>query len=137
MPNHVRRAEYFYATVDDQPGQAMKVLSALADLGIDLMAFTTVPTGPAHTQVTLFPDSAAKLTAEAARIGLRLDGPHRALLVQGDDELGALVDLHARIASAGVNVYASTGVTDGLGRYGYVVYVKPEEFERAADAVGV
>jgi len=137
MAHHIRRAGYFYATVEDQPGEALKVLSALADLGVDLMAFTTVPMGPAHTQVTLFPDSPAKLTAEAARVGLTLDGPHPALLVQGDDELGALVDFHARIADAGVNVYASTGVTDGRGRFGYVVYVKPEDFERAAEAVGV
>jgi hypothetical protein len=137
MAYRIRRAEYFYATVDDQPGEALRLLSALADLGVNLQAFNTVPVGPAHTQVTLFPDDAGKLTSEAGRAGLSLDGPHPALLVQGDDELGALVDLHARIARASVNVYASAGVTDGRGRFGYVVYVKPEEFDRAARAVGV
>lgn len=135
MAYQIRRAQYFYATVNDQPGEALKLLTALADVGIRLMAFNMLPVGPAHTQVTLFPEDPSRLTSEAARTGLTLDGPHPALLVQGDDELGALVDLHASIADAGVNVYASAGVTDGKGRFGYVVYVKPEDFARASEAV--
>jgi hypothetical protein len=137
MAQRIRRAEYFYATIPDLPGEALAVLSALADVGVQLSAFMTLPVGPAHTQVTLFPESGDKLASEASRAGIALDGPHPALLVQGDDELGALVRIHTRLAQAGVNVYASTAVTDGAGRFGYVLYVKPEEFERAASAVDI
>ena len=35
--------EYFYATVMDEPGEAYRVLSALADRGVNLLAFTAVP----------------------------------------------------------------------------------------------
>ncbi|UCE86633.1 MAG: hypothetical protein JSU66_02535, partial [Deltaproteobacteria bacterium] len=66
-----------------------------------------------------------------------LDGPHPALLVQGDDELGALAGVHALLHEANVNVYASSGVTDGKGSYGYVIYVRPEDYERAAAALRV
>ncbi len=69
---------------------------------------------------------------EAGNAGLALDGPHPALLVQGDDELGALAGVHERLYEANVNVYASSGVADGGGSYGYVVYVRPEDFEKAA-----
>lgn len=137
MAQRIRRAEYYYATITDMPGEALEVLSALADVGVELSAFMTLPVGPAHTQVTLFPDDAGKLVAEASKAGMSLDGPHPALLVQGDDELGALVELHAQLADAGVNVYASTGVTDGAGRFGYVIYVKPDEFDQAAFAMGI
>ncbi len=137
MAHVIRQAQYFYATVPDQPGEALRLLSALADVGVELLAFATLPVGPAHTQVTLFPESASRLTTEAARIGMALDGPHPALVVQGDDELGALVDVHGRLADAGVNVYASTGVTDGQGRYGYIVYVRPEDFDRAVSAAKI
>jgi hypothetical protein len=76
--------------------------------------------------------------ADAARkASLVIDGPHPALLVQGDDELGALARIHAKIFEANVNVYASSGVADGRGSFGYVVYVRPEEYERAAKALGV
>ena len=137
MAFKIRRVEYFYTTVVDQPGEAYKLLSQLADVGINLLAFTAVPVGPIRTQLSLFPDDPARLSTEGKRIGMALDGPHRALLVQGDDELGALAEIHAKLYEAEVNVYASNGVTDGEGSYGYVVYVRPEEFERAAHALAV
>jgi hypothetical protein len=68
---------------------------------------------------------------------VELTGPHHALLVQGDNELGALVEVHRKLADANVNVYASTGVTDTRQGFGYLLYVKPDEFKAAATAVGV
>jgi hypothetical protein len=44
--------------------------------------------------------------------------------------------VHEKLYEAGVDVYASTGVTDGRGSYGYIVYVRPEEYEQAAQALG-
>ncbi len=41
------------------------------------------------------------LAAAAEKAGLPLDGPHPALLVQGDDELGALAGVQAREAVRG------------------------------------
>ncbi len=137
MAFRIRRAPYFYATIKDQPGEAYKLLSLLADLGVNLLAFTAVPVGPTHTQLALFPDDALKLTSEARKARLVLDGPHHALVVQGDDQLGALADIHMQLYEANVNVYASSGVTDGKGSFGYVVYVRPDEYERAAKALGV
>lgn len=132
MATTIRRVEYFYTTVTDRPGEAHGLLSQLADIGINLLAFTAVPVGPDRTQLTVFPDDPAKLVREAAKAGLTLDGPHRALLVQGDDVLGALAGVHERLYEANVNVYASSGVADGRGTYGYILYVRPEDFEKAA-----
>jgi hypothetical protein len=137
MPVKVRRVDYFYARVEDVPGEAYKLLSQLADLGLSLLAFTAVPIGPVHTQLALFPEDALKMANEATRAGLELDGPHRALLVHGDDELGALAGIHEKLYEAKVNVFASSGVTDGKGSFGYVLYVRPEDYEMAADALAV
>jgi hypothetical protein len=133
----IRRADYFYATVKDEPGAAYRILSELAGLGVNLLAFTAVPVGPMRAQLTLFPEDTGKLTAAARRAGLALDGPHGALLAQGDDELGALAGVHQRLFDAGVDVYAATGVSDGRGAYGYVVYVREDQFEKAASALGI
>jgi hypothetical protein len=43
-----------------------------------------------------------------------------AYLVEGDDELGAFASVHERLAKAHVDIYASSGVTDGQGSFGYV-----------------
>ncbi len=137
MTCRVRRVDYFYATVADRPGESYKLLAMLEGLGIQLVAFTIVPTGPDSAQVALFPDEPGKLVAEAGRDGLKLDGPHQALLVQGDDELGAIVDIHNKLFQANVNVYAATGVTDGDDSFGYVIYVRPESMEAAVEALGI
>lgn len=137
MAYTIRRVEYHYLTVRDELGAAYGVLKQLADLGVDLLAFTAVPSGPDLAQFALFPADPNRLRAEASAASIALEGPHQALLVQGDDELGALAGVHARLVDARVDVYASTGVTDGHGSFGYVVYVREDQFENAAAALGV
>ena len=89
------------------------------------------------TQLVLFPESVEQLARAAERNGVVLTGPHGAFLIQGDDRMGALVELHRQLTDANVNVYASDGVSGGQGRYGYVLYVRPEEYEAAATVLGV
>jgi hypothetical protein len=137
MASTIRRVDYFYTMVRDQPGEAYKLLRVLAELGVNQLAFTAVPMGPQRVQLTLFPDDSQKFQDAAKKAGITVDGPHRAFLVQGDDELGALVGVHERLFQSGVNVYASTGVTDGQGSYGYIVYVRGEDVNRAAAALGI
>lgn len=136
MGHDIRRVEYYHTTVPDRPGEAFRVLSALADVGVDLLAFTATPVGLPRTQLTVFPSSPGRFEHEAVPAGLKLDGPHGALLVQGDDVPGALVEIHERLFDAGVNVYASTGVSGGGGRYGYVIYVRPDDLDRASETLG-
>jgi hypothetical protein len=137
MAHKIRRADYFYAVVKDEPGEGYRLLTQLAGLGINLLAFTAVPIGPLHTQLTLFPEDTSTMSDAAKKAGVQLDGPHRAFLVQGDDELGAFAEIHRRLYMAQVNIFASNGVTDGRGSFGYIIYVRPEQFERAAEALGL
>lgn len=137
MAYTIRRVDYFYTTIKDEPGEAYKVLSLLAGLGVNLVAVTAIPFGPMNTQLTIFPEDTAQLRNEAQKAGLKLEGPQPALLVQGDDELGALAEVHSKLYTANVNIYASSGVADGKGRYGYIIYVRPDDFEHAVAALNV
>jgi len=137
MAFSIRRIEYFHCAVQDQPGEAYRLLSILRDLGVSLLAFTAIPCGPTRTLLTLFPEESPRLTSAVARSGIVLDGPHKALLVQGDDELGALAEIHGRLYEAGVNVASSNAVTDARGSYAYIIYVRPEEYGKAAAALQV
>jgi hypothetical protein len=133
----IRRVNYYYATIPDTPGEGYKLLSQLAEFGVNLLAFTAVPVGPMRTQLTLFPERPDQLQEMSRKAGLPLDGPHPALLVLGEDRLGALAQIHERLYEARVNVYASSGVTDGRGGFGCVLYVRPEEMDRAGPALGL
>lgn len=135
MPFSIDGTQYYRVTVSDRPDEAYEVLSVLAERGVNLLAFTAVPYGPDHVQFTLFPEDPSQLEAEARRAGLTVDGPHGAILVQGDDELGALAKVHRRLADASVAIYASSGVTDGRGSFGYVIYVREDQLDNAMEAL--
>ena len=107
----------------------------MASEDINLLAFSAVPFGPNHVEFTIFPDRSEDFQRVAEKLGWALIGPQHACLIQGDDHLGALAEIHRRLLDARVSIYASTGVTDGEGHYGYVIYVKEEDHEVAARAL--
>ena len=133
----VRRIDYFYIMIEDTPEVGYQMLTQLSEQSVNLVAITAVPFGPARTQLTVFPDDTAQMKRVAQQTNIPLDGPHPALVVQGDDEVGALVQIHERLRDSNVHIFASTGVADGRGGYGYIIYVRPDEHERAAQVLGV
>jgi predicted amino acid-binding ACT domain protein len=132
---HVSSVEYFYLRVQDSGGTAYEILEKLAVEDVNILAFSAVPFGPDHVELTIFPDSSAAFTELAKQLGWAATGPQHALLVQGDDRLGALADILRMLAQADVEVYASSGVTDGGGRFGYVIYFSESDHEKAKRAL--
>jgi len=135
MPANVRRVQYFYATVRGEPDEAYGLLTHLAEQGVNLLALHTVPMGPESTQLTFFPDDPMRLQNAAREAGLVLEGPHTAILVQKEDAIGAVASLHTRLQKASVHVYASTAIVDGKGFFGYVLYVREGDADRAMAAL--
>jgi hypothetical protein len=133
----IRQIQYFYTTVRDRPGEAYGLLSHLEEAGVNLLAFNAVPAGLDQTQLVLFPDDGDKLKHAGAAGGFELRGPHFALLIQGDDGVGAVAEIHRILSAAGINVSAANGVTDGKGGYGYVIYVREGELARASQSLGI
>jgi hypothetical protein len=136
MALSVRVVEYFYLRVEDTPGKAYEYLSRLASKEINLLAFSAVPFGPNHVELTIFPDRSESLLQLAKELGWALTGPQHACLVQGDDQLGALAGIQQKLIDAGIKIYASNGVTDGRGHYGYLIYFKEGDHLAAAKALG-
>lgn len=130
-----RRVNYYRTEVEDSPGTAYHLLKQLASDGVNLLAISAVPVGPTHIQFTLFPEDSQKLIKAADHLNLTLVGPERAILIQGDDHMGALVDYHLKLADASINIFAANGVTDGRGRYGYVMHMRPDDLEAAASVL--
>jgi hypothetical protein len=137
MSARIQSVDYYYTTVPDKPGEATSILHELAGASVNLLAFSLVPIGAESTQLVLFPESVEALARAAEKSGFMLSGPQRAILVQGDDELGALIDVHKKLGDANINVYASSGVTDGKGSFGYVLYVRSEKMDDATRVLGI
>lgn len=131
MAYTARKLDYYYTTVDAGADEAYELLEDLATLGVNFVAVTLVPMGPDSTQLTLFPEDASRLKAVAKQTGLVIAGPHCALLVQGDDQVGVLPGIHKLLRREEVAVFASTAITDGMGHYGCILYLRPEDADRA------
>ena len=136
MAFSIRRIDYFRTTISDDSGEGFTVLSTLESQGINLLAFTGIPLGDRRIELTLYPESGSAFARTAAAAGMQVDGPLPALLVQGDDELGALAGIHRMLAGAQLNVIAATGVADGRGSFGYVIHMRAADVDRAAEVLG-
>lgn len=137
MAERIRKIEYYYATVDDKPGEGRRLLEFLSAHGVNLISFTAFPIEEGRAQLDFVPDDVARLRKAAEEAGIPLVGPKNALLIQGDERVGVLAEYHLRLADAGVNVHAANGINDGRGRFGYIIWVKAGDFEKAAQALGV
>ena len=135
MSLSVRTVEYFYVRIQDSRESGYELITQLASAEVNLLAFSAVPFGPNYVELTIFPDRSDKFVQLAQKLDWAVVGPQHAILVQGDDRLGALADIQRMLLEADVNIYASSGVTDGGGRYGYVIYFKEDDYERAARAL--
>jgi hypothetical protein len=135
MADKTRRVEYYYVTIPDRPGEAKKVLSALKQSNVNLLAYLGFPSGNGQTQVDLVPENVEAFKQAAGKAGLKLSDTKRAFLIQGDDRAGAVADALTKLADGNVNVTAAAATTAG-GNYGLLVWVSPADYERAAQALG-
>jgi hypothetical protein len=135
MADTVRRVAYRYATVSDEPGAAQRILSALDERGVNLLAFLGFPEG-GQAQLDLVPEDPGALAEAAEAAGVALSEPKQAFLIQGDDRVGAVADATGRLAAANVSVTAAAAVAAGSGSYGMIIWVAPGDYERAAGALG-
>ncbi|HEV8440687.1 MAG TPA: hypothetical protein VGT40_21575 [Methylomirabilota bacterium] len=135
MADTVQRVEYFYAQVPNKPGEGRRLLGALVDAGINLVAFSGFPEGRG-SQLDFVPADAAAFKQFARKARWKLTGPKRAFLISGEDRVGAVADLHKTLADANINVTAIDAVCAGAGRYGAILWVAPRDFARAAKLLG-
>jgi hypothetical protein len=137
MALNISRVEYYYITVEDSHGKGYWLLEHLRQQGVGLVAFTAFPVGSGKSQLDFIVEDRDQFYAAMKSAGVKPTGPRRAFLIQGGDEVGAIVDLHSKLSSVGINVHAANGVSAGNGGFGYVLWVKPEHYEEAAAALGV
>jgi hypothetical protein len=135
MADIIRKVAYFAMDVPNKPGEGAQVLGALADAGVNLLAFSGFPSGR-KAQLDFIPEDVAvfKNAVKAAKIKTR---PQKfGFLVQGDDRKGAVGDLLKTMTEKKINVTAIDAVSAGAGRYAAIFWVAPRDVNKATKALG-
>lgn len=132
MADRAKKLQYFYVKTPNRAGQGARVLAALREAGVNLLAFSGFPTRGGRAQLDFVPENPAAFRRVAKKAGWRVTGPKRCFVIQGDDRVGAVAAILDKLAAAKINVTATDAVVAGKGRYGVLLWVKPKDVNRAA-----
>ena len=135
MATTARRVGYFYVSIADKAGEGARVLGALRDGGVNLLAFHAFPLGSGQSQLDFVPADEKAFQDAAKKTKLKLSDRKTVFLVEGDDRVGAVAELLQKLGAAGTNVTAMDAVKAGT-RFGALVWVKQSDVDKAAKALG-
>src|SRR5215470_3033398 len=89
MAEEIRVVEHYSASILNRVGEGARVLGALRDAGVNLLAFWGYKHGPGRAQLEFIPEDSATFVAAAKQAKLRLR-KSTALFIHGDDRPGAI-----------------------------------------------
>ncbi len=136
MADTVWKVHYCYVLVPNRKGRGARILRAIREAGINLLAYSGFPSDGGVAQLDLVADDLIAVRRVAREEGWRLSSAKRAFVVQGTDEVGAVERHVRRLADAGISVTAADAISAGGGRYGMILWVKPKDYNQAAKALG-
>ena len=136
MADRVLKARYCKVMVPHRAGHGAALLGVIADAGINLLAYSGFPAGGGKAQLDLVADDMGAVRRVAAKHGWRTSAVKRCFVIQGDDRVGAVQRHFADLARARINITAADAVAAGKNRYGMLLWVKPNDYARAARALG-
>jgi hypothetical protein len=132
MAYQIRKVKYCYVTVPSRAGEAARVLNDLKKAKVDLQAFSGFPLRGGKSQMDLVTSQTGAVARLARSKGWKLSKVKRGFLVQGSDERGAVHKVLSRLSKKGINVTAADAITAGKGRYGMILWVKPQHYNAAS-----
>ena len=136
MADRVKKINYCYIKVPNRAGQGDKVLGQLRDGGVNLLAYSGFPAGAGKAQLDFVPDNMAAFRGVARKNGWRISKVKKGFLITGGDRLGAAHRHISKLAAAKINITAADAVAAGKGRYGMILWVNPNQYNRAARVLG-
>ena len=135
MDEEVRVVEHYSASILNKVGEGARVLGALRDAGVNLIAFWGYKHGAGRAQLEFIPEDSVTFISAAKKAKLRVS-KSTALYIHGDDRPGAIADILGKLAGARINVAAVQAVCGGGGSYGTIVFLPPAIAFKAASVLG-
>ncbi len=135
MTDIIKKVAYFAVDVPDKPGEGARILGALAEAGVNLLAFTGFPSGR-KSQLDIIPEDVASFRKAAKSAKIKTRPQKFGMLVQGDDRRGAVAGLLRTLAEKKINVTAIDALSAGAGRYAAILWVSPRDLNKAIKVLG-
>jgi hypothetical protein len=136
MADRVKKVSYCYVKVPNRAAQGEAALRELREGGVDLLAYSGFPIGKGKAQLDFVPNDMAAFRRVARKNGWRVSKVKKGFLVTGNDQIGAAYRHVRKLADARINITAADAVAAGKGRYGMILWVKPNNYARAARILG-
>lgn len=131
MPDQITRVEYYSAIVSNKAGEAARILTALEQANVNLVAFSGFPEGR-KAQMDFIAADVPALVKAAKGAGVEISKKKTAFLVQGEDHVGAAAAIARKLGEGGINIISLQTICAGQNRYGGLLWVKPEDVKKAA-----
>jgi hypothetical protein len=135
MADDIRVVDHYSASIPNKVGEGARVLGALRDSGVNLIAFWGYKHGAGRAQLEFIPEDSATFVAAAKQAKLRLR-KSTALYIHGEDRPGAIADILAKLAKARISLAAVQAVCSGGGSYGTIVFLPEGAARKAATVLG-
>ncbi|SRR5712692_3285074 len=136
MAETIRQVEHYSAAIANKVGEGARVLGALRNAGVNLIALWGYGRGAGRATLEFIPENGTAFVAAAKSVKLKVSKKQIAFYVYGDDRPGAIADVLAKLAAARINVGAVQAVCGGSGSYGAVVFLPQAAVGKAAKALG-
>jgi hypothetical protein len=137
MNETVVKVDHYSAAIANKAGEGARVLGALREGGVNLIALWAYPSGSGKAQLEMIPEDGAALVKAAKKAGLKVGKKQTAFFVNGEDRPGAVAESLAKLAAAKINVGAVQAVCGGTGRYGAIIFLPQKDLRKAAKALGI
>ena len=135
MAEEIRRVDHYSVSIPDKVGEGARVLGALRDAGVNLIAFWGYPAGKRRAQLEFIPEDTAKFVAAAKQNKLKVR-KSVAFYVHGADRPGAVADILKKLADSRISLGAMQAACGGTGTYGAVIFPSAAAAKKAATVLG-
>jgi len=132
MVDDIKQFDYHYMVIDDDASQVAGIVKACSESGIDLLGLSEFPLGDGKSQLDLIAEDARILANTARLMGWSLSERKSGFIIRGRNQPNAMAEVLGRLADAHVGVTAVQAIAAGAGRFGALIWVKPEDVAKAA-----
>jgi hypothetical protein len=127
--------ELYSVVVPNKPGKGAKLLDALKEAGVNLVAIWGYPVGKSKARIDMVAEDPALLKKAAKQLKIELGKKQTAFHITGEDQPGAVAEVLAKLAAKEINVYALQALCAGNGRFGTLVQVDQDAVKKATKAL--
>ncbi|MFW6437468.1 MAG: ACT domain-containing protein [Armatimonadota bacterium] len=133
MGHSIRRVTAAVMQIKDEVGELHRVLSVLEKAGINMLAIASQRRR--GTALMAIPENVNSVRDLAGDQGVHLT-TRQVFLIEGDDRVGALVDITKTLSDAGVNI-EDIAALSAARRYAAVITFADADLEAASEALGL